>query len=135
MSVEVKRKLNLKCIPHPTPYQVSWLQKGQQVNGTEQCLLSFQIGNFSKQILNDVVEMDTCHVLLGRPWMFDKKVFHDCRENTYEFIKDRECYKFLPIIKHKMDCSNKKNLHNSNNRFMIYSAKEFLREHKRGGCC
>jgi hypothetical protein len=54
----------------------------------EQCLLSFQIGKFSKQVLFDIVEMDACHLLLGRLWMFHKKVLHDGRKNNYEFLKD-----------------------------------------------
>ena len=40
VSTEVKRKLNLKCEPHPNPYIISQLQKYQQVFMTEQCLLS-----------------------------------------------------------------------------------------------
>jgi hypothetical protein len=68
-------KLKLKIIPHPNPYKVSWLKRGQQVTVTEQCLLSFQIGKFSEQVLCDIVEMDACHVLLGRPWLFDRIFF------------------------------------------------------------
>ncbi|XP_076924290.1 uncharacterized protein LOC143586690 [Bidens hawaiensis] len=30
--------------------------------------------------------MDACHVLLGRPWQFDRRVNHDCYRNTYSFI-------------------------------------------------
>lgn len=32
--------------------------------------------------------MDACHLLLGRPWQFDRKVFHDGYKNTYTFVKD-----------------------------------------------
>lgn len=31
VAVEIVEKLKLKRIPHPTPYKVSWLNKGQQV--------------------------------------------------------------------------------------------------------
>ncbi|XP_042950163.1 uncharacterized protein LOC122282277 [Carya illinoinensis] len=27
--------------------------------------------------------MDACHVLLGRPWQYDRSVIHDGRKNTY----------------------------------------------------
>lgn len=30
--------------------------------------------------------MDACHLLLGRPWQFDRGVLHDGRTNTYTFI-------------------------------------------------
>jgi hypothetical protein len=109
-------KLKLKGIPHPNLYRVSWLQKGQQVTVTEQCLLSFQIGSFNEQVLCDVIEMDACHVLLGRPWMFDRKVFHDGRENSYEFFKDGQCYKLVPMLEKVMDNNNNKGMDNSNNK-------------------
>ena len=58
---------------------------------TEQCLMRFHIGSFNEQVLCDVIEMDACHVLLGRSWMFEKKVFHYGRENSYDFFKDGQC--------------------------------------------
>jgi hypothetical protein len=58
------------------------------VTVTEQCLLNFQIGSFQEKVLCDVIEMDACHILLGRPWLFDRQVHHDGKENTYEFKKD-----------------------------------------------
>lgn len=32
--------------------------------------------------------MDACHLLLGRPWQYDRKTKHDGFKNTYSFIKD-----------------------------------------------
>jgi len=32
--------------------------------------------------------MDVCHLLLGQPWQFDRKVVHDGENNTYKFEKD-----------------------------------------------
>ena len=29
--------------------------------------------------------MDACHVLLGRPWLYDRRVMHDGYLNTYSF--------------------------------------------------
>jgi hypothetical protein len=55
---------------------------------TKQCLLNFQIRSFQENVLCDVIEMDACHILLGRPWLFDSQVHHDGKENTYEFKKD-----------------------------------------------
>ena len=46
----------------------------------------------------DVVEMDASHILLGRPWLFDRKVDHDGKENTYEFKKDGKWVKLTPIL-------------------------------------
>ncbi|GKE11220.1 hypothetical protein Tco_1414771, partial [Tanacetum coccineum] len=32
--------------------------------------------------------MDAAHILLGRPWQFDRKTKHDRFQNTYSFKKD-----------------------------------------------
>jgi hypothetical protein len=60
VSIEVMEKWKLKIIPHPNPYKVSWLKRGQHHTVTHICLLSFQIGKFSEQVLCYIVEMDAC---------------------------------------------------------------------------
>jgi hypothetical protein len=30
--------------------------------------------------------MDACHLLLGRPWQFDRYVIHNGHKNTYSFL-------------------------------------------------
>jgi hypothetical protein len=41
--------------------------------------------------------MDVCHILLGRPWQYDRNVVHDGRMNTYTLEKDGKTHKLLPI--------------------------------------
>jgi len=67
---------------------VSWLQNGHRVNVRKQCLITFHIGGYHDSILFDVLPMDACHILLGKPWKFDKGVIHESRNNTYQFEKD-----------------------------------------------
>ncbi|KAI9191530.1 hypothetical protein LWI28_009631 [Acer negundo] len=40
--------------------------------------------------------MDACHLLLGRPWQYDRKVFHDGYKNTYSFIFQETKIVLLP---------------------------------------
>ena len=63
-------------------------EKRIEVMMTLQCLLNFQIGNLGEKVLFDVEDMDACHILHGIPWLFERNVFHDNRENAYEFKKD-----------------------------------------------
>jgi len=42
VSIEMVENLNLKKTPHPTPYKVSWLQKGHQVLVSGQCQVEFE---------------------------------------------------------------------------------------------
>ena len=46
--------------------------------------VEFQIGPYQDTIECDVVPMSVCHMLLGRPWQFDRRVIHDGRANTYQ---------------------------------------------------
>eukprot|EP00253_Pinus_taeda_P015107 PITA_15107 len=97
VAVEMVEKLGLKRLKHPTPYKVSWLQKGHQLLVDEQCEVEFQIGKYKDKILCDVMPMDVCHLLLGRPWQFDRSAVHDGKTNCYKFVKDGIKHTLVPI--------------------------------------
>lgn len=105
VSTEVVGKLKLKTKKHPTLYKVSWLQKGYQLVVKEQCGMELQLDNYRDKILCDVMPMDVCHILLGRPWQYDKGAMHDGKKNTYKFNKDGVNHTF---------CKWKKRIHQRN---------------------
>jgi hypothetical protein len=76
--------------------------KRHQVMVTRQCLVEFKIGGYRDEILCDVIPMDVCHVLLGRPWKFDRNVIHDGRKNTYTLEKNGRTHMLLPIEEKKV---------------------------------
>jgi hypothetical protein len=102
VSTEMVEKLELETTTHPSPYRVSWLQKGHQVMVTKQWLIEFKIGRYRDEILCDVIPMDVCHVLLGRPWQFDINVIHDGRRNTYTLENNGRTHMLLPIEEKKV---------------------------------
>jgi hypothetical protein len=102
VSIEMVEKLDLDITAHPKPYKVSWLQKGHHIMVTKQCLVEFKIGGYRDEILCDVIPMDVCHVLLGRPWNFDRNVIHDGRKNTYTLEKNGRTQMLLPIEEKKV---------------------------------
>jgi hypothetical protein len=97
VSTEMVEKLSLNKIKHPIPYKVSWLHKGHQILVTEQCEFDLQVGTYKDKIICEVMPMDVCHVIFGRPWQFDKKVVHDGRRNCYSFDKDGMKHILLPL--------------------------------------
>ena len=99
MSIEVVNKLKLKCTPDSEAYRVSWLQNGKRVTMREKFLITFNIGSYSDSILFDVLPMDACHILLGRPWQYDRRVMHDGWRNTYQFEKDGKKFSLHPFNK------------------------------------
>jgi hypothetical protein len=121
VSFEMVEKLELETTNHPSPYKVSWLQKGHQVSVTKQCLVEFEIGGYNDKILCDVIPMDVCHLLLGRPWKYDRNVVHDGRMNTYTLEKDGRTHRLLPI-------KDKEVKPKVSNTILLMSGKELLTE-------
>lgn len=66
-----------------------WFKKGNEVTVDNRCLVSFSIGKkYFDNIWCDIVVMDACYLLLGRPWQYVHKAIHDDRTNTYTFWED-----------------------------------------------
>jgi len=59
-------------------------------------MISFSVGKHKDEVLCDVVHMHATHLLLGRPWQFDKKAKHDRFKNRYSLEKDR-IYTLAPL--------------------------------------
>jgi hypothetical protein len=51
--------------------------------------------------------MDACHLLLGRPWQYDRRATHDCYTNTYSFFKDGVKIKLTPLPPSELDTRRK----------------------------
>ena len=64
---------------------------------TERCKVPFSIGKYQDEVYCDVVDMDVCHFLLGRPWQYDIDTQHSGRSNKYRFEKGGEKYILLPL--------------------------------------
>ncbi|XP_057719736.1 uncharacterized protein LOC130934169 [Arachis stenosperma] len=75
----------VKCTKHPNPYKLEWLSDVGELKVMKQARIQFSIGRYSDEVLYDVVPMQACHLLLGRPWQYDRKVVHDGFTNRYSF--------------------------------------------------
>ena len=68
VSEEVVDKLGLKTKVDPYPYKLTWLKNGNDIRVSKRCVVSFSIRKkFQDSVCCDVVNMDACHLLLGRP--------------------------------------------------------------------
>ncbi|XP_052487953.1 uncharacterized protein LOC128041692 [Gossypium raimondii] len=95
-SVMVDR-LGLKTTKHPNPYKLQWLNDGGELKVTKQVVVPFSIGNYKDEVLCDVVSMDATHLLLGRPWQYDKRAMHDGFTNRYSFMHASKKITLAPL--------------------------------------
>ena len=96
-STTLVEKLNLPTKPHPQPYKLQWLNDNGEVKVDRQVVVSFSIGRYSDEVLCDVVPMQAGHILLGRPWQFDRRFNHDGFKNRYSFSKDNTNVTLVPL--------------------------------------
>ncbi|KAL5837237.1 hypothetical protein ACOSQ3_014406 [Xanthoceras sorbifolium] len=68
---------------------------GRRVN--KQVLVSFSIGKYKDEVVCDVVPMNAGHILLGRPWQFDRHVTHDGYTNRYSFVLYKRPITLVPL--------------------------------------
>jgi hypothetical protein len=77
--------------------------------------VAFSIGSYIDKVDCDVVPMNACHLLLGRPWQFDLNATHEGRSNHYSFIHRG--------VKHVL-----KPIHDSAIKSMVFSAVKNKKE-------
>ena len=58
----------------------------------------------------DVAPMSVCHLLLGRPWQFDKAVTHDGRTNYYSFKWNNKILVLRPMTPSQIIADNAKTI-------------------------
>ncbi|KAJ4705041.1 Transposon Ty3-I Gag-Pol polyprotein [Melia azedarach] len=90
-------KLNLNTIKHPKPYKLQWLNECEEIRVTKQVLISFSIGKYEDEVLCDVAPMHAGHILLGRPWQFDRKITHYGYKNSYSFVMNSRTVVLTPL--------------------------------------
>jgi len=79
-------KLALKTFPHPRPYKLQWLSENKELVVDRQVLICFSIGKYVDEILFDVVPMEASHLLLERPWQYDRDVVHNNVTRKFSFV-------------------------------------------------
>ncbi|GKV11014.1 hypothetical protein SLEP1_g22303 [Rubroshorea leprosula] len=96
-STVLVEKVNLPMTKHPRPYKLQWLNDCGEIKVNKQVLVSFSIGRYKDEVLCDVVPMHAGHLLLGRPWQYDRRVTHDGFKNRYSFVMEGKTITLAPL--------------------------------------
>jgi hypothetical protein len=81
-------KLGLPMVKHPRLYKLQWLNDSGEIRVNKQVLV---------EVLCDIVPMPAGHLLLGRPWQFDRRVKYDGFMNKYSFVLNQRSITLVPL--------------------------------------
>nr|GEX11144.1 RNA-directed DNA polymerase [Tanacetum cinerariifolium] len=110
--------------------KIGWIKKGPTLKVTKICKVLLAIGkHYNELVTCDVVNMDACHVLLGRPWQHDMDATRQVKSNMYLFKWSGKTIAMLPL---GVISPNKK-LENKTLVTLVASPKEFQAERKETG--
>ncbi|GJY62781.1 transposon ty3-I gag-pol polyprotein [Tanacetum coccineum] len=106
------------------------IKKGLALMVTEICKVPLAIRkHYNELVTCDVVDMEACHVLLGRPWQRDVDSTHQGKTNMYLF---KWCGKTIAMLSLSV-VSPKTELENKTLATLVASPKDFEAERKETG--
>ncbi|KAK1681177.1 hypothetical protein QYE76_042025 [Lolium multiflorum] len=70
----------------PEPKRLEWLNSCGMLKITHKVRVPFTVDDYVDEIDCDVLPLEVCGLLLGRPWQYDRNVTHVGRANTYSFM-------------------------------------------------
>jgi hypothetical protein len=97
VSIEMVDKLCLTTTRHPHPNYIQWFNDCGKLKVTRRVRVHFTLGSYHDYVDCDVVPMQTCSVLLGRPWQYDNSVTHYGRTNSYTLVFKGKTINLLPL--------------------------------------
>lgn len=94
---ELVERMGLKQRRHPSPYKMKWLNDCGALRVTNIVTVPFCIGRYHDQVECDMVPMQACQLLLGRPWLYDCDVQICGRSNKVVLMYKDERVTLLPL--------------------------------------
>jgi hypothetical protein len=86
VSANFVTKIGLTTRAHTHPYYIQWLNNSGKAKVTHTTCAHFSIGPYHDYADCDVVPMQACSLLFGRPWEFDTDAAHHGRANKYTLV-------------------------------------------------
>jgi hypothetical protein len=78
---------------HHKPYSLKWISNNYKLHITRQCTLKFEISSkFVDEVTCDVVSLNECGMVLGNPYLYDRKSIFYKEHNQYHLTKEGNEY-------------------------------------------
>ena len=82
------KKMGLVTKPHPKMYPLGWVCDKEKLNVIKQCRIRFSIASkLIDEVDLDVVPLDICGIVLGSPYLYDRKAIFFLHENKYHLTR------------------------------------------------
>jgi len=89
ISKDLVKKLKLEVVPHHKPYPLGWIVNNANLQVTRKCLFKFAITEkFIDEVELDVVPLDISGIILGSPYLYDRKAVYYRQDNKYILLKN-----------------------------------------------
>ncbi|XP_078434274.1 uncharacterized protein LOC144705461 [Wolffia australiana] len=98
ISEDTATRLGLPRTPHPTPYNVSWID-ASTIPVKMQCYVPLKMSMYDEKVLCDVLPMKIGSIILGRPWFYDHDVQLAANANTCPFIYGGRRLIWYPLVR------------------------------------
>jgi hypothetical protein len=88
ISEELVKQLGLNTQMHHKPYSLKWISNNHKLHITKKCTLKFAISSkFVDEVTCDGVPLNECGMVLGSPYLYDRKAIFYREHNQYHLIK------------------------------------------------
>jgi hypothetical protein len=123
------KKMGLEIKPHPKPYPLCWVCDKSKLNVSKQCRVIFVIASkLIDEVDLDVVSLDICGIVLGSPYIYDRKAIFFRYENKYHLTKGGVEYIVRPhnmrVDKTLVSVGKVKRLINTNKKYVLMVVRE-----------
>jgi hypothetical protein len=129
ISEALVKKMGFEMKAHPKPYPLGWVCDKSKLDVTKQCRVRFSIASkLIDEVDLDVVSFDICGIVLGSPYIYDRKIVFFHHENKYHLTKGGMEY---IVRSHSMrvnttlvSARQMKRLINTNKRYVLMVVRE-----------
>jgi hypothetical protein len=117
-------KLHMEKIP-----TLGWVWDKEKINVTKQCRVRFSItSKLVDEVYLDVVSLDICGIVLGSPYLYERKAVFFHNENKYHLTKGRVEYIVrahnMKVNTTLVSAGQMKRLINTNNIYVLMVVRE-----------